>query len=250
MWLDGAEVVQGAHSGGTMAGGDSYVTWHITWDKLDPRPTFDQVKTYLVRMGYEPHLLWDPETGRIAQFIAADRSARALVNQTGGIETNRYGAVNLQIETYFSPGVNGGQVFTDNPMVGLERIMAFADELGIPRVAPFTFSMPQRDPLALAACGGGHIGHMHWPENHHTDPGHIDIQEILATGGDDMPAPKDWDDADWAAFQAKTEKVVEKLYKDKTWNEALLKAAIEEVRKLYDDDDYIEAMKAAYPGLN
>lgn len=180
--MPGAERVAGAHQGGTLVGGPPRCTWHITADKLDPRPTFDNVRDYLVRMNFEPTLLWDPETGRVAEFLPASHSAYAVLNKAGGVETNRYGDVHVQIEVFFSPGYKGRVVFTDGLLIGLGAIMSWLDGLGIPRVAAGNFAKPTRDVNAWLTKPG-HYGHFNVPENDHVDPiAGTDIDLILATG--------------------------------------------------------------------
>lgn len=188
-WMPGAERVAGAHQGGTLIGGPSRCTWHITWDRLDPRPSFEGVRDYLVRMNYEPTLMWDPETGRVAQFLPASHSAYAVLNQAGGVETNRIGDVHVQIEVFFSPGYKDRKLFTDGPLVGLEQIMSWLDELGIPRAAAGDWSHPTRD-LTIWRTHPGHFGHFQVPENDHSDPiAGTDIARILAAGATPAPSP-------------------------------------------------------------
>lgn len=203
LWLPDAERVAGAHAGGTLIAGPERTTWHITWDRLDPRPTFDNVRDYLVRENFEPTLLWDPETGRVAQFLAADRSAYAVRNLAGGVETNRLGDVHVQIEVYFSPGYKNRALFTDGPLVGLDKIMAWLDQLGVPRVAVGDWSNPTRD-VTRWKTTAGHYGHFEVPENDHSDPiAGTNIALILAAGvpvPPPVPTPEPEDDMNQVVY--------------------------------------------------
>lgn len=138
------------------------------------------VMDYLIAMSYEPTLGWDPLTGHIVQFLPANRSAKALKNARGGVETNRLGDVHVQIEAFFTPGmvVNGVKYdqLTDTPMLGLKEILAWLDALGIPR----TWATPRgsrnvNDWLKKP----GHRAHYNVPENDHTDIVGADTTKLL-----------------------------------------------------------------------
>lgn len=186
IWLPGAEQ-RPTNNGGTMDGvGGARATHHITWDKngtaaapLDLIP-FDSLAGYFsgAGKGSAPHLLADPFTGRVAQFIPADQSARALINAPGGVETNRHGTVNLQIEWLFFPYCRiGGKVYPtlkDTPAAGLDRIMSWLRSWGVPDVWPMgqpTWNGNRNSGTWQSVPG--HYGHSQIPENDHTDPGPI-----------------------------------------------------------------------------
>lgn len=190
MWMPGAE--QQPQGGGVTLNRSlpARATWHITWDALTDgaQPAFDNVASYLKRMAYCPHLMWDPWTGRIVQFYPADVGARALN------AWNEDGAVHVQIETFFSPGtVRDGKTYNtvaDTPCKGLPEILAWLDSLGIPRQWPM--GAPQwtgnsRDP-GIWNTRGGHYGHCNVPDNTHTDPGPMpDIGAISGAAGTITP---------------------------------------------------------------
>lgn len=148
--------------------------WHITWDALRPdggQPDSQAVSDYLKRMGYCPTLMWNPFTGDIEQFYAANVGGRALA------AWNEDGTANIQIEVFFSPGcvVDGIKYGTvaDTPCNGLENILAWMDTFGIPRTWPMGAPQWQgnsRDP-AIWNTQAGHYGHCNVPDNTHTDPG-------------------------------------------------------------------------------
>lgn len=187
-WMPGADRLGTDRSGGTLVGGPPRCTWHITYDKVVPRrPTFMAVMRYLEKMGYEPTLGWDPLTGKIVQFIPANRSAKALENHSGGVETNRMGTVHVQIEAFFTPGMTVKGVtyaqLTDTPMVNLDKILAWCDHLGIPRVWPTVRGSRNLTDWKTKA---GHRGHYNVPENDHTDPVGASVRKLLML---DKPKP-------------------------------------------------------------
>lgn len=148
--------------------------WHITWDALKPdgtQPQFSAVANYLKNQGYCPTIMWNPFTGYMEQYYPASQSARALA------AWNQDGAVNVQVEVFFSPNcvVDGVRYATvaDTPLRGFDTLLAWMDGLGIPRVWPM--GPPQwqgnsRD-SSIWNREGGHYGHCNVPDNTHTDPG-------------------------------------------------------------------------------
>lgn len=176
-WLPGAERLPSSHAGGSMAGGPPRVVWHRTAGN-----DYAGNAAYLRAEGFEPHLLWDPWTGQIGQFLPAAVSAYAL-RHAGGPETNRAGQVCIQIEV----ADRGSTVdITATPMVGLDRIMAWLDGHGIPRTwpagppAPLGVDSKSRDPQVWTTRAG-HYGHCDVPGNDHTDPGRIDLARLFGT---------------------------------------------------------------------
>lgn len=164
-----------------MLGGPPRATHHITWDELHEDGTrlitLDQVSRYLVNVGYEPHVVIDPFTGEIRQLLEAESSGYALQNK--GVQTNRRGTVNLQVEWFFTPGtVYKGKRYDsliDTPMLGLPEFLAWCDSWGIPRVAPLA---PKDRNQTVWAGVAGHYGHFNAPLNDHTDP-IVSIRSIL-----------------------------------------------------------------------
>jgi len=169
LYLPGAKVIPG-RDGGTMLGGPAKVVWHTT--ENDPAKTSaTNVANYLVGSGNTVHLVWNPITGEIVQMIPANHAGRGLENRAGGVETNRAGRVVIQIEVVG----RASQPFTNGPMVGLPKILAWLASLGIPAVWSGT---PNRSTANWAKSG--HFGHVDVPENSHTDPGNVDKTKLTA----------------------------------------------------------------------
>jgi hypothetical protein len=147
--------------------------WHITWDALvaGKQPAQDAVDSYLQRVGYCPHILWNPFTGEIKQYYPASVGARALKYN------NQDGKACIQIEVFFTPNciVDGVQYATvaDTPCKNLDKILEWPDSLGIPRVWPMgppTWNVNLRD-VDIWNAQAGHYGHCNSPGDDHTDPG-------------------------------------------------------------------------------
>lgn len=176
LWCPDAEHIPGDHTGGSgpMTGGPPRAVWHRT-----AGGTYESNRDFLRHEGFEPHLLWEPHTGQIGQFMPADVGAFAL-EHTSAEQTNRMGTYCIQIEV-----VDHGQTWniTSTPMKGIDTIVAFLRHLGIPDDLPAgpmakLGHSGNRDPH-IWATKGGHYGHCHVPENSHTDPGRMDFRKVF-----------------------------------------------------------------------
>lgn len=192
LWMPGASK-HSIGNFGEMEGGPSRATWHATsnatnWDYSDHVGYFSGGGA-----GVAPHLLWDPFTGEIAQFLPADSRALALRN-AGNVRTNRTGKYNIQIEVVFtkSETVAGKKYnhISETPCKGLDKIVAWLRSLGIadtwPGGKPTGWS---RDTVSLTTWlgEGGHYGHNQVPGNDHVDPGRL--PEMFRSGGGTAPKP-------------------------------------------------------------
>lgn len=192
MWMPGAERYSNSDTG-SMNGGASRATWHITSNSNDW--TFKNELGYFRNggRGVAPHLLWDPFTGQIAQFFPANSRALALKN-AGDIKTNRTGKYNIQIEIVFTENETvGGKRYAsvkDTPCKGLSKIVAWLRSLGIadgwPGGVPTSFA---RDTVSLDTWleRSGHYGHNQVPGNDHVDPG--PMPNLFGTVTPPKPSP-------------------------------------------------------------
>lgn len=162
VWLPGAERIPGPHSAGLpMSGGGHFCTHHIT---VTGKGSYDGAKAALLREGYEPTLLVDPVTGKIGQFLPANRGGYALEHTTA--ETNTAGAIHVQIEWVW-PDMR--QDITKAPHFEecWTRVVTWLDSLGVPREWPFGFHSSSRDVKTWQVSG--HRGHVNAPGNTHVD---------------------------------------------------------------------------------
>ena len=191
-WCPGAVRNPQPGGGGQNTAMPPRATWHITWDALGPggaRPAFSAVSGYLQRVEYCPTIMWDPFSGYLEQFYPASESARALV------AWNEDGAVNIQVETLFTPGcvVDGVtyQTVADTPCVGLDTLLGWMDSFGIPREWPLGSPQWQGNSRDVDTWNSraGHYGHCNVPDNSHTDPGPMpDITGAISVDGTITPA--------------------------------------------------------------
>lgn len=136
----------------------------------------------------QPHVLTEGRARkgrRRVQMVATDRAAKALKNLPGGTETNRGGT--LQVEVVGFAADPAGYTEGDWLWIGEAVVGPLLDEYAIPPVAPYTFHVypPDRErppqylgsePWRIHDDGDtvrGVIGHQHWIENVHGDPGDL-----------------------------------------------------------------------------
>ncbi|MFB7479564.1 peptidoglycan-binding protein [Streptomyces anulatus] len=200
IWIKEAERLGDGSIGGAMdsPGAPARVVWHTT-ESGHGNTSFVNVGAYLVRVGAEPHILYDPTTDRLGQYGPLNQSARALKND-GGTRTNRTGRVCIQVEVlaraatpftgYWKPGPN------------FKALMRAIRSWDVPDTWPAgALAKVYADKNASRnrttwATKGGHYGHSNVPGNDHWDPGNIDRATILkaaprgATPAPSKPAAK------------------------------------------------------------
>jgi hypothetical protein len=158
---------------------------HITWDRnatqtkaIDLVP-YEDLRSYFTGggKGVAPHILWDPFTGRISQFLPANSRSFSVEDHPGGTRTNRAGSVVIQVEALFFPWCRvDGKVYehlTDTPGKGWTDLHAWIHSWGVPDTWPmgrptgFTGNRSE----AVWEHQAGWYAHAQVPENSHTDPG-------------------------------------------------------------------------------
>jgi hypothetical protein len=181
-WIAGAKRLGDGSIGGAMdkPTAPARVVWHTT-ESGDGDEAFESVAEYLIKIGAEPHILYDPSTDRIGQFGPLGESARALRND-GSTRTNRVGRACIQIEVlaraskpftaYWKPGPN------------FRKLMQAIRSWGVPDEFPMgipaaTSAACKRDRDVWLATGG-HYGHCNIPGNDHWDPGAISPSALFA----------------------------------------------------------------------
>lgn len=147
-------------------------------------------------------------TRRWAQHIDTDSGGSAMRNESGGVQTNRDGAVQVEIVGFAAYT----QDISDDDLRwlgGIIRLICEREGIDVHRHPKFvgteagtiaTNTAPQRMSYADWDNFNGVCGHQHVPENHHWDPGRFPYERMLALteGEDDMArAPHSyWRDKD------------------------------------------------------
>ncbi|MEU1200123.1 peptidoglycan-binding protein [Streptomyces sp. NPDC005813] len=192
IWIKEAERLGDGSIGGAMdsPSAPGRVVWHTT-ESGHGNTSFTNVGKYLITIGAEPHILYDPTTDRLGQYGPLNQSARALKND-GLTRTNRTGKVCIQIEVlakasapftgYWKPGPNFRALMRAIRSWGVPDTWpggALADRYGDPDVSRSRNTW---------ATKGGHYGHSQVPGNDHWDPGAINKSAIFAAAPKPTPA--------------------------------------------------------------
>lgn len=130
-----------------------------------------------------PHFTVD-QLGNVYQHIPLDKAARALENPPGGVETNRGGAIQIEVVGFASK-----PVWPEAQKKAMRALMRWIEsQTGIkPEGVKFGSSEqfglknPLEFPPNTWITYNGWCGHQHVPENSHWDPGAINIYDLLPT---------------------------------------------------------------------
>jgi LysM repeat protein len=171
--------------GGAMdtPGNPPRAVWHTT-ESPAGGGYFASVAAYLIRVGAEPQVIYDPVTDQLGQFGPLTSSGRALQND-GSRRTNREGKVNIQVEVLGRAKDPWTKGFDPAKKPNYRKLIAAMRAHGIPDVWPA--GKPAATAAAVASgprsrttwqTKGGHFGHCHVPANSHWDPGAIDTSIV------------------------------------------------------------------------
>jgi hypothetical protein len=185
-WPRADERIQRANTdGGSMLDGPGKGLWHST--ETDGWPGY--------ATGSFPHLTVHVEGGRFVarQHIPFTRAARALRNESGGVQTNRITRCQVEIvDRADLIDMHGLKPPIEDGLADLAQWLEA--EWGVPRVCTVQFlTYPESfgdSPVRLGPAAWerytGWLGHMHAAENDHGDPGALDWRPILLPKEDDV----------------------------------------------------------------
>lgn len=239
------------HVPATTAGGTYIdVPWRIVLHTTEGSSVDGAIAAYRGH-GSWPHLTVDPSTKRRVQHYPLGVSARALLNLAGGVETNRARAI--QIEIVGRAGETHTWPVDWLDWLGAEVIAPIRAEVQVALVAPrfvgteagtiATASAPQRMSPEVWLGFNGICGHQHVCENHHWDPGRIDIDRILAAAN---PVEDDMDTKQAMQLQQTFERVSDLTDND---HEKLRRIIRQEVRGAIDPKALAKRIGKALPDL-
>lgn len=178
-WYPAATVRRYRLDGGAMVGGPSRIVLHTTETAGVPR--------YGDPAGANsaPHFTVTPD-GSVLQHHPISRAARALRNVAGGVQTNRQGLHNVQVEIV--GWAKNGSNLPAPQAAALRRLVAWARaETGADaRFRPISrggncygATSPCRMSAREWVSFDGVCGHQEVPENTHWDPGAFDFATAL-----------------------------------------------------------------------
>ena len=165
------------NSGGSYLGGP----WRIVWHTTEVLTAAEAIALFL-RHNSWPHFTVDETT--VYQHVDTSVAARALENRPGGVQTNRWHAVQIELVA---------QAAQEKSPALLAKAAALSRWIeqthGIARSWPAGWPAHSRDgcrrDTTVWRTKGGHFGHCHVPENSHWDPGIIDLFALM--GSDAFP---------------------------------------------------------------
>jgi hypothetical protein len=199
-WLDGVKRQDFGTNGGSWTRQPALIVLHSTETGRHGWPGYSDGSSC-------PHFTIDPETGEARQHVSLAYAARALKHPSGTPETNRAGAVQIEIIGTCDPSRKGSSSWLYLPNASsaqLANIRALLDKInaatGIglatsvdfePYPSPGYGSGPPRLSSSAWSSYKGVLGHQHVPSNDHGDPGNLDVAALLggssSGGSDDMP---------------------------------------------------------------
>lgn len=136
------------------------------------------------------------EGARVWQHVPLDRAARSMQNLEGGVETNRWSAIQIEVVAYAA-----NPMWLPETIEATRNLMAWCEcEANIRATAPRFLSnkdgfiarldAPQRMAPNAWKSWDGWCGHQHVPENTHWDPGAAPISALLVRAAPTPEAPK------------------------------------------------------------
>jgi hypothetical protein len=195
-WLDGIERVPNTHSrGGTYQPG---VPWRFVVHTVegDPRTVSD---CRLIAEAHQapPHLWYAPRYGWYGQTVPLDRSAFALAHPRGAPETNKAGALQVEVFGYAADTGDWPDDWLDGIAYLIRRCINAGYPVDLSEIAATTGSDGYgpggtvRFDWPRWATFPGLCGHANVPGNDHWDPGRLDLARIAELAA---PSPTAKDD--------------------------------------------------------
>jgi hypothetical protein len=185
MWLPGVERIQGNSAGAMDGDGSKKFLLHTT----EGTSIQGAVGAYTANNSW-PHFTVDCGRRQIVQHLDTAVAARSLRNESGGVETNRDGNCNVQVEMV---GFAGNPSTVGSPAdlawFGEQVVGPIARHHKIPLVTtvrwvayPESYGTGASQRLSPSEWDtyNGLLGHQHAPENSHGDPGALDVAAIIA----------------------------------------------------------------------
>lgn len=144
------------------------------------------------RVHYSPTFLVGAK--RIAQLVPLGQMTAALENAAGGVETNRWARVQIEVVGHSKQTPYSFDAGTTDALASL--LATLKVECGIPLTRPYPDVMPP-GPWAVKSFKRRHdgkwgktagwFGHVEIPENEHWDPGALDWSALLTVAKTRLP---------------------------------------------------------------
>jgi hypothetical protein len=158
-----------------------------------------------------PHLTYRPSNRSWTQHTDFDVAARALRNLSGGVETNRANALQVEIVCYSAKAIADQQALrlwvgdlTDHHLYDIRKFLEWCfAEFGVkdawPEKQAFSFAQANATGFRMTSNAwttfNAVCGHQHVPENTHWDPGALDWSALI--DGSDVSFSKGLNETQW-----------------------------------------------------
>jgi hypothetical protein len=168
-WHPGAQRTQVQNGIGAMMNVPAKLVWHTTEGSSLPAYS-----------GSHPHFTLNPQSGALYQHISVKSGAMALRNLSGGAETNRANAIQVELIGFASQTQN----WSDAAYANIAELARWIEKhCGVARECHVTFQgsggpFPKLSVEAWYAYRG-HLGHQDVPEQDHWDPGAFKIGLVI-----------------------------------------------------------------------
>lgn len=195
-WLAGVTRQDFGTNGGTFTGGPKKIVVHTT--ETSSWPGYQGGQTC-------PHFTvrWNGKSLEARQHVSLAVASRALKNLSGGVQTNRDSAYQVEVIGTCDPkGPSGAYYWPGADDAALKALGEFinrvAVETGTSRQVlkdwvaypkSYGFRAAQRLSLSQWDNFGGILGHQHAAENDHGDPGAMNVPRAMALAGTGTPVP-------------------------------------------------------------
>lgn len=170
---------------------DTSYSWRQVVHTTEGGPNYSPTGSSYFGNPYWPHATVARVGGvaTICQHIAINRAARALENDSGGVETNKARAVQLEIGWWAD---RIAELPADLAHAARDWLLWAADQTDTPTTGPrFTAQPVTRMSFAAWRSFSGICGHQHIPEQEHWDPGALDLAKLLGTTTPPPPSEED-----------------------------------------------------------
>jgi hypothetical protein len=154
------------------------VTAALSWVAAKPKLVWHTTQGYGLPTysGSMPHFTLDPKSGKLWQHVPITGGAYALRNTSGGVETNRARAIQVELVGFAEESHKWG----DGEYARIAELARWIEKhAGVPRSCDVTFRQSSTGKIRDWVNYTGHCGHQHVPENDHWDPGLLQIGKVI-----------------------------------------------------------------------
>jgi hypothetical protein len=124
----------------------------------------------------QPHFTLNPKTGALWQHVPIRGGAYTLRNPSGGVETNRARAIQVELIGF----ARESHLWSDEAYRNIAKLARWIEKhAGVPRQCTVTFRSDSNHKVPDYTNYTGHLGHQHVPENDHWDPGLFQIRKVV-----------------------------------------------------------------------